>query len=560
MGASALGRINVGTCKAVVSLLLGLCILVSACSGPSQRGPDSGQRESTPKKGGVLRVSTLGGAPKVLHPFPEPQHNTSPLGDALTLMGSSLIDIDYNTLDYRVDPDHSLAREMPRVSPDGRTYTFTLRDDIKWSDGRPITSADFLFTWENASKPENNYVGLDDLERIASFRAPDPKTVEISLKEPLARFLALGTVNMGPVPKHVWEGKPWLDPVGNPEILKPTVVSGPFLPKEVTVEKHSYVRNGNYWGKQPNIDEIVFVSASPTTALELLKTRQVEWAQNFPPAQYAEAKRLSTADVVEWSGATGSYRLIEFNLRRPLLSDKKVREALVRTVKRADLIQFEDDLAVPQFAFYTQGNTRWVNNNVEKYEFDLDRAKRLLEEAGMRLEAGTLRDRSGQPVKLEIVFPSTSQPRAKMATYLQQQWKQLGIEAAVTGLEFNAFVDKVQRQKDFDVAMGAFGSGLDPDGVKSQIKTDGTQNTTGYSNPRVDELVERGSVEQDDRRRKEIYDEIQRIVVDELPVFYMTTLKNFTAFDKRVRGVSPLKGGDVLTQNNMQVVTWYIEG
>lgn len=542
--------------KLRLSLVAGLLILGAACA-PSPTTP--GDTGAASRKGGTLRVSTLGGAPKVLHPYPEPQYNTTPLADAGTLMYSSLIDIDYNTLDWRVDPDHSLAREMPKVSADARTYTFRLRDDIKWSDGRPITSADFLFAWENASKPENNYVGLDDLERIESFRTPDPKTIEVTLKQPLARFLALGTVAVGPVPKHVWEGKPWLDPAGNPEILKPTVVSGPFLPKEITVERHSYVRNPGYWGKQPNIDEVVFVSASPQTALELLKTKQVEWAQNFPPAQYSEAKRLPNANVVEWSGATGSYRLIEFNLRRPLLADKRFREALVRVVNRADLIQFEDDLAVPQYGFYTQGNTRWVNNNVERHDFDVERARRLLEEGGMRLEGGVLRDRTGQQVKVEIIWPTTSQPRGKMATYLQQQWKQLlGIDTTVTGLEFNAFVDKYQRQKDYDIAMGSFSAGLDPDGVKSQIKTDGTQNATGYSNARVDELLERGAVEQDDRRRKEIYDEIQRIVMDDLPAYYMTTLKNFTAFDKKVGGVSPLKGGDILTQNNMQVVHWFL--
>jgi peptide/nickel transport system substrate-binding protein len=146
-----------------------------------------------------------------------------------------------------------------------------------------------------------------------------------------------------------------------------------------------------------------------------------------------------------------------------------------------------------------------------------------------------------------------------MAAYLQQQWRQLGIEATVTGLEFNAFVEKVQRQKDFDVTMGSFTSGLDPDGVKSQVKSDGTQNSTGYNNPRVDELIEQGAVEQDDRRRKEIYDEIQRIVISDLPAYYMTTLKNFTAFDNRVKGVEPLKGGDLLTENNMQIVTWSLQ-
>jgi peptide/nickel transport system substrate-binding protein len=512
-----------------------------------------------PRKGGVLRASTLGGAPKVLHPYPEAQHNTVPRSDAAALIYASLIDIDYEALDWVADPRRSLAREMPKVSNGGRTFTFSLRDDARWSDGQPITAADFQFAWDNASKKENNFVGLADLERIESFKTPDAKTIEVTLKEALARFPALVIANtIIPVPKHVWDGKPWLDPGGNPEIVKPSVVSGPFVVKEISAERHAYARNPSWWGQPPNLDEIVFVNASPQTVLELLKTRQVEWAQNVPPAQYEDAKKQPNINVVDWIGATGSYRVVIFNLKRPLLADRRVREALVRAINRDDLIQFEDNLAVPQYGLYTEGS-KWKNEAVERYAFDLNRAKQLLQEAGYRLEGGVLKGADGQPVKLDILWPTTSQPRGKMATYLQQQWKQLGIEATVTGIEFNAFTDKYQRQRDFDVAMGSFSAGLDPDGVKSQIITDGQQNATGYSNPRVDELVRLGVAEQDEVKRKQLYDELQKIVVDDLPQYYMVTLKNVTAFDKRVGGVVPLKGGDILRQNNLQVLEWYVQ-
>ncbi|MGH2370748.1 MAG: ABC transporter substrate-binding protein, partial [Chloroflexota bacterium] len=303
---------------------------------------------------------------------------------------------------------------------------------------------------------------------------------------------------------------------------------------------------------------VVFVNATAQTALELLKTKQVEWAQNFPPAQYQEAKQIPHATVYEWTGAVGSYRVMQFNLQRPLMAEKKVREALARAINRADLVQFEDNLAEPQLGLYPN-NFRFANPNVEKYNYDLNRAKQLLQEAGFKLNGSVLNDASGQPVKLEILWPTTSAPRGKMATYAQQQWKQLGIEATVTGLEFNAFVDRYSRQRDFDVAIGTYGqSGLDPDGIKSQFATDGTQNATGYSNPRVDQLLEQGAVEQDEAKRKQIYDEIQKIVVDELPQYSMLTLKSFTAFDKKVQGVVPLKGGDILQQSNMQVLDWFL--
>jgi peptide/nickel transport system substrate-binding protein len=530
----------------------------TAPAAPAPTAATSSTAKPAASSGGTLRSSELGGAPKILHPYPESQQYTTPWSDGATLMWAGLIDIDWEKVEFVADPRRSMAKEMPKISNEGRTFTFTLRDDIKWSDGKPITSADFQFAWDNASKKENNYVGLQSLDRIESYRTPDAKTIEVTLKQPLARFLAISTAaDIIPVPKHIWEGKPWLDPAGNPEILKPTVVSGPYLPKEISAERHAYSRLPSFWGKEPNLDEVAFINASQTTILELLKTQQVEWSESVPPSQYEDAKKLPNANVVEWSGATGSYRTVEFNSQRAPFTDKNVREALSRAINREDLLQFEENLAVPQFGLYTQGS-KWRNDSVERYAFDLAKSKQLLQQAGLKLDGSTLKDASGQPIKIEIIWPTTSQPRGKMATYLQQQWKQLGVETTVTGLEFNAFVDKQSRQKDFDVAMGSWSAGLDPDGSKSQLITGGTQNSVGYSNPKVDELFEKGAAEQDDAKRKQIYDEIQTIVTTDLPIYYMVTLKNLTAFDKKVGGVSPLKGGDVLRQNNLQVVDWYL--
>jgi peptide/nickel transport system substrate-binding protein len=511
------------------------------------------------RKGGVIRASTLGGLPKVLHPYVESEGYTGPYVSAQTLMWASLVTVDYDKLEYRADPRGDLAKEMPKISADGKTFTFTLRDDIKWSDGKPITSADFLFAWQNASKKDNNWVGFDTtIDRIETFKTPDAKTVEITLKDKLARFLALNIVAaMTPVPKHIWEGKPWLDAVANPEVLKPSVVPGPYIAKELGAESHSYTRNPNWWGKQPNLDGITYLNANPNTVLELLSTKQVQWAESFPPAQYEQATKIEHVNVYKWTGASGTYRCMQFNLARPNMSEKKFREALARSMKREDFIQFENNLAVPQYGFYTQGN-KWRFDGAERYDYDLNKAKQLLTDAGYKLDGAVLKDKDGKAVKIEVLYPTTSQPRAKMSAYAQQQWKQLGIETVVTGLEFNAFVDKYQRQKDFDVVMSAFGATLDPDGAKSQFVTDGSQNASGYSNKRVDQLFEDGAKEQDDAKRKTIYDELQKIAMDDLSQYFMTTLEVFTAFDKRVKEVVPLKGGDILQENNAQFLDWWI--
>jgi peptide/nickel transport system substrate-binding protein len=226
-------------------------------------------------------------------------------------------------------------------------------------------------------------------------------------------------------------------------------------------------------------------------------------------------------------------------------------------IDRADLVQFEDDLAVPQYGVYTDGSL-WRSDDVERYDPDPAVARQLLQDAGYMVRNGVLQDGGGQPLKLDIIWPTSSQPRGRMATYLQQQWETLGVEVTVTGLEFNAFTDKYQRLRDFDIAMGSYNATADPDSFKAQVTTGGTQNASGYSNPRVDELVQLGAAEQDEAKRHQLYDDMQRLIVKDLPQYFMLTVKNFTALDNRVGGVRPSRGVDILRQNNLQVLDWYL--
>src|SRR5439155_20659927 len=135
--------------------------------------------------------------------------------------------------------------------------------------------------------------------------------------------------------------------------------------------------------------------------------------------------------------------------------------------------------------------------------------------------------KDGQAVKLQVVFPTSSTPRGKIAAYLQQQYKQLGIEVEVKGLDFNAYTDQVQNRRDVDVSLAAYGGGsLDPDlGPKAQLLSNGQQNVTGYSNPQVDELFKQAANELNPTKRKQMYDQIQALVNAELPSHYLYALK-----------------------------------
>jgi peptide/nickel transport system substrate-binding protein len=540
---------------------------VSASAAPTVAPtpvPAPPQATITVAPNGALVMAALGNLSKTLHPYPDSASYTQPWIDAAALIwggaegGGALLAFDWELLDYRP----AMATDMPKVSADGKTFTFTLRDDLRWSDGSAITVDDFQFAYDQASREDNRYVQLDILQDIATFRTPDKRSIEIALKDAKPRDVALGIVNVvGPVPKNVWNGRSWTDTASNPEILSPTVVLGPFKVQDFLIaERGVFTPVTTYFVGKPRVPRVeILANQQPTVAYESLKSGRANWVHALPPAQYQEAKANPDLVVKEWAAANASYRTLEFNLTRPFLNDTRVRQALAYAVSRADLLDLaEQGLGVAQYSFVQPTNARWVNNAVDKYDLDLAKARQLLQMAGYAPNNTQLLGKDGQVVKLQVVFPTSSTPRAKIAAYLQQQYKQLGIEVEVKGLDFNAYTDQVQNRRDFDISLAAYGGGsLDPDlGPKAQLITGGQQNVTGYSNPRVDELFKQAAGELDPARRKQLYDQIQSLVNADLPSHYLYAINSIDAFSRKVQGVTTHKG-DRLDYNDA-LLNWSV--
>ncbi len=374
--------------------------------------------------------------------------------------------------------------------------------------------------------------------------------------------MALGIANaIVPVPKKAWVGKPWNNPVANPEILNPTVVLGPYRIQEFKSGDHAILTAvDTYYVGKPRIETIELIpSLPPSVAFDLLRTGRVNWLSNLPPLLFKQARADPTLNTFNWAAANAGYRVLQFNLARPFLSDRSVREALTRSLNRADLIAIaEEGFAEPQFSFIGPNNTRWVNPNVEQYPFDPNRARQLLELAGYRHQAGKLVDQSGLPVRIQVPFPPTSQPRARVASYLQQQYRDLGIDVELKGLGFGEYNDTVNKRQDFDIALGSYAGGdLDPDlCCKPQLTSLGQQNRQSYANPRIDDLFKQAQDELDPVKRKLLYDEAQKIVAEDLPSFYLYTYQTLVAISKKVEGVKPTRGERLFY--NDAILSWFI--
>ncbi len=520
---------------------------------------------ATTSSAAPLIEASISNLSKTLHPYPDAASYTGTWVDVASMLwggaegSGGLLAFDWNNLAYKA----AMAKDLPKVSADGKTFTFTLRDDLKWSDGSPVTVDDFTYAYEQASKEENRYVQLDLVQDIATFRSTDKSTIEVTLRDAKPRDVALGIASViGPVPKKIWEGKSWTDTSANPEILNPSVVIGPFKVQEFKIaERGVFLPVDTYAGGKPKVPRVeILANQQPTVAYESLKSGRANWMHPLPAPQYADAKATPDLDVKEWTAANASYRTLEFNLTRPFLSDKRVREALAEAVNRADLVDLaEQGLGLPQYSFIAPTNQKWVNNAVEKYEFNLDHSKELLNQAGYQLSSGQLMGKDGQAVKLQVLFPTSSAPRGKIAAYLQQQYKELGIDVEVKGLDFNAYTDLVQNRHEFDISLATYGGGsLDPDlGPKAQLITNGQQNVTSYYNAKVDDLFKQGGTELDDTKRKQVYDQLQVQVVTDLPSHYLYAIKAIDVFSKKVQGVVPRRG-DRLDYND-SLLSWSVE-
>ena len=250
-------------------------------------------------------IASIGPLPKNVHPYPDSAAYSEGWTQVAGLMfGGGFIEQDANTLEYR-----PYAASEWNVSPDGKTFTFKLRD------GREVERRQAGHRRRLPVRLPGSHQGRERLRRAGRPRAD--RVLHVA-RRPDDRRQAQGDAGegrrdrrratIGPVPKHIWQGKSWTDPVANPEILKPTVVCGPYILKEWnSAEGATFERNPTWFKGTPNFEKIVIKPGQqPTVAYELLKSNQAQWAPNIPPSQYTEAKQNPNLTLYEWTAANGA--------------------------------------------------------------------------------------------------------------------------------------------------------------------------------------------------------------------------------------------------------------
>jgi len=467
-----------------------------------------------------------------------------------------LLRLDENTLDYIPN-----MAESHTISEDGLTFTFHLRDNMKWSDGQPITARDFEWTYNQAKNPDNSFPYLSQLDFITSYKALDDYTLEVKIDKVYAPALGQISGLITPLPKHIWENLPWDDSEKNPEIYNPSVVSGPYKLVEWKRDEHAiFEANPNYWYKgAPNISRYTIeIVPDQDIAYEKFKAGESDTAP-ITPEKLDQARQLSNATVYEWWPAAAQWSYIGLNMRDGFVThDINVRHGLNYAIDK-ELLTQEVMLGQAKRLCSIYPETSWAyNSDVPCYDFNSDQALKEFVKAGYTLDGEKLVDQNGQQLKLRLVYgPNTSKTRELMAVTVQDMLKQVGIDVEIQALEWSSFLDVLHSaEPDWDMYIGGWSATIEPHIMYTIWAEENIPNlnAVAYINKDMEKLFDEAGSTYDTKIRKEKYGEIQKMIAEDSPYIFLYYSKAWSGQNNRIKGIEPTALGIGWNSED-----WYIE-
>lgn len=526
------------------------------------------------KRGGSFTFVSFGEGPKSFNPITT---NESSSSDVIGRMFESLIGFD-NAKQIYVP---GLLKEWT-MEPDKRTWILKLRQGLKWSDGSPITADDIIFTAQVIYDP-NISTPLRDIMQVGGkpfeFEKVDDTTVRVRLAEPTGSFLAL--MGWGPISKKAYEAAykagQFDTSMGINVAPEKIVCSGPFKLKQyvpgerVILERNPYYYKYDKNGTQlPYLDTLIFTYAPDMdqmlarftggTADGIVRPRP----DSIPDLADGQARGNYTLyDCGPGDGAN----LFWFNLKKgtnpqtgkpyvdPVkqawFDDVRFRRAMLHALDKESIIRTElRGLAVSVWGLESPANSFWIHPNLPKYPFDLARARALLDEMGLRDRDGDgiREDAQGHKVSFTFITNKGNKVRERVASLMQQDWAQAGVDARPQFLDFNALVTQLDSTFEYEACLlGLGGGGVHPANSMNVYRSSGR---THLFNPRqekpatpweeeLDRLADRFNATLDVGEQQRIYWRMQEIMAEQLPILPLWTSKVFVAVRNKFGNVKP---------------------
>lgn len=534
-----------------------LLLLTPSFAQQPSPSPDLLTLSGEPGQRGGRIVLALRAEPKTLNPLTAAD---APSREAISTMQADLIHINRST--QLTEP--ALAKSW-KVSPDGLEYTLTLRKGLRFSDGQPLDSDDVLFTMR-VYLDESVHATQRDLLIVGgkpiAVRKVDASTLTFQLAKPYGAGERLFD-GLTILPRHLLE-KPYLDgKLGQSGTLStPTnqwVGAGPFRLKEyVPGQKLTLERNPYYWkadakGNQlPYLDEIVFLFVPSADAQVLrFQSGETDLISRLGAENFSVLSRQQGGRTMVDAGPGLEYNFLFFNLNdigekaTPEMMQKskwfqqvKFRLAVSSAIDREAIVRLIYlGHGAPLWGPVTPGNPRWVNSSIPRPVRSIERARSLLKNAGFSWTKGTageelLVDSSGNTVEFSILTSSSNTDRAKMATLIQDDLKQLGMRVQVVPLEFRSLIDRVTQNKEYDACLlGIASFDADPNSdVNVWLSSGGLHFwNPSQSHPataweaEIDKLMEQQLATPSFAQRKKLYDRVQEIIEENQPMVFLAS-------------------------------------
>lgn len=509
-----------------LSLLL-IIAVVAACSSNSgntaqNNGTANEGQASEPKQGGNLIIA-VASDPVILNP--------NYAGDRVSLTIDQAL---YSPLFLVANGEKTyyLAKSL-ELSEDGLTYTLTLRDDTKWHDGEAITADDVVFTIEkildesqNSFLRENFFIGGKAVE----VEKVDEYTVKFNLPQVSPAFEA-ALVQVYPIPQHVYENEANLE---KSEKNNAPIGSGPFKFKEYrTGEYVSLERFDDYYGGTPYLDGVTYRIAKDTNTANLAMQSGEIHVKYIDPQDVTNIESTNNFEIYPYQEGRLAYINFNQNSNTGLISNPDVRKAISYALNRDEMIQVaytSSEYADAAYSFLTPDGL-FHTNDVTSYNYDPEKAKQLLADAG------------ASNLKLRFIVQSGNKAQEAVSLYAQQKLGGIGVTVELQTMDSSAYVQKLisPDTADYELAMTGYIMGYDPDAYRILFLSGGSSNYSHVSNETLDELFLAGAGEGDVAKREEIYKEAQELIAAEAIQYPIAYTKTVVAVSKQFGGVEEAK-------------------
>ncbi|KYH34219.1 oligopeptide-binding protein AppA precursor [Clostridium tepidiprofundi DSM 19306] len=472
------------------------------------------------KDGGTM-IFVSSSDPTVLNPYYQNNRITFTVNNALF---NPLFVIDGDNIRYYL-------AEKVDVLKDNLTYRVKLKDNLKWHDGKKITVDDIIFSINAALDKKQHMAARDSFiidGKPIELKKIDDLTLEIKLPKIYVPFMeTLGSIR--PIPKHIFEG---VNDIEKSDKNNNPIGSGPYKLKEW--KKGEYIaleRFDDYYNGKPHIKEIVYRIAGDKNSQKIAFENGEINAMYIGEKTFNKYSKDSRFKTYTYDECMPNY--LGFNFKNKYLRKKEIRQAICYAIDKKKLLKssFSSLENVKDAYSVFPPSTLYYTDDVEHYNYNLEKAKELMKKSGV------------SNIKLKFIYMASSPLDINQMSSIQEDLKKIGIEVQPVPLEAQAFYDQLfnESARNFDLVINAYVCGTDPDSYSELFTENGSENWFSYANKDLDKLWDKGAIETNPSKRREIYETIQKKLAEDAVQFNINYSTTCIAISSNIGGVEEAK-------------------